>query len=127
MYDMLQTKVDRLAGKTYFVNKKTPKIMDNFLERPTLEGAGGQTDDTRSTFRPPLKTLGYNGSNQLLGRSVASKLWVHEPDTFFWGTDNEINEKRNQNRWTMDDPNSTILEEEPAAIAVVLPACTMYI
>ena len=53
MYDMLQTKVDRLAGKTYFVNKKTPKIMDNFLERPTLEGAGGQTDDTMSTFRPP--------------------------------------------------------------------------
>ena len=63
MYDMLQTKVDRLAGKTYFVNKKTPKIMDNFLERPTLEGAIGQTDDTRSTFRPPLKTLGYNCSN----------------------------------------------------------------
>ena len=26
MYDMLLTKVDRLAGKTYFVNKKTPKI-----------------------------------------------------------------------------------------------------
>ena len=39
--------------KNYFVNKKTPKIMDNFLERPTLEGAGGQTNDTRSTFRPP--------------------------------------------------------------------------
>ena len=62
MYDMLQTKVDRLAGKTYFV-KKTPKIMDNFLERLTLEGAGCQTDDTRSTFRPPLKTLGHNCSN----------------------------------------------------------------
>ena len=44
--------------------------MDNFLERLTLEGAGGQTDDTRSTFRPPLKTLGYNCSNSLLGRSV---------------------------------------------------------
>ena len=66
MYDMLQTKVDRLAGKTYFVKKKhlkTPKIMDNFLERLTLEGAGCQTDDTRSTFRPPLKTLGHNCSN----------------------------------------------------------------
>jgi len=62
MYDMLQTKVDRLAPY-YFVNKKTPKLMYNFLERPTLEGAGGQTDDTRSTFRPPLKTLGYNCSN----------------------------------------------------------------
>ena len=51
-------KVDRLAGKTYLVQKKTPKtpkIMDNFSDRLTLEGAGGQTDDTRSTFRPPLK------------------------------------------------------------------------
>ena len=93
----------------------------------TLGRSGGQIVDTRSIFGLPLETLGYNGSNQLLGRSVASKLWVQEPDTFFWGTDNEINEKRNQNRWTMDDPNSTILEEEPAAIAVVLPACTMYI
>ena len=32
---------------------KTPKIMDNFSDRLTLEGAGGQTGDTRSTFRPP--------------------------------------------------------------------------
>ena len=63
MYDMLQTKVDRLAEKTNFVTKKTPKIMDNFLERLTLEGAGCQTDDTRLTFRPPLKTLGHNCSN----------------------------------------------------------------
>ena len=66
MYDMLQTKVDSLAEKTYLVKKKhlkTPKIMDNFLERLTLEGAGCQTDDTRSTFRPPLKTLGHNCSN----------------------------------------------------------------
>ena len=29
--------------------------MDNFLERLTLEGAGCRTNDTRSTFRPPLK------------------------------------------------------------------------
>ena len=43
----------------------------------------------------PLKSLGYNGSNLLLGRSVASKLWVHEPDTFFGGKDKEISEKRN--------------------------------
>ena len=49
-------KVDRLAGKTCFVQKKhlkTPKIMDNFSDRLALEGAGGQTDDTRSFFRPP--------------------------------------------------------------------------
>ena len=30
-----------------------------------------------------LTILGYEGSNQLCGRSVASKLRVHEPDTFF--------------------------------------------
>ena len=62
MYDMLQAKVDRWSGKIYFVKKKA-KIMDNFLDMLTLEGAGGQTDDTRSTFRVPLKTLGYTGSN----------------------------------------------------------------
>ena len=56
MYGILKAKVDHLAGKTYFVKKtKTPKIMDNFSDRLTLEDAGGQTDDTRSTFRPPLK------------------------------------------------------------------------
>ena len=36
-----------------FTYRNTPKIMDNFSERLTLEGAGGQTDDTLSTFRPP--------------------------------------------------------------------------
>ena len=49
-------KVDRLAWKTYFVQKnylKMPKIMDNFSDRLTLEGAGDKTGDTRSTFRPP--------------------------------------------------------------------------
>ena len=49
MYDMLLANVDRLARKTFFVQKNT-KIMDNFLDRVTLEGAGGQTDDTRLTF-----------------------------------------------------------------------------
>jgi len=65
MYDMVYAKVDRLAGKTYCVQKKrkTPKIMDKFSDRLTLEGAGDQTDDTRSTFRVALKILGYNGSN----------------------------------------------------------------
>ena len=43
----------------------------------------------------PLKSLGYNGSNELLGRSVASKLWVHEPDTFFLEAAREISEKWN--------------------------------
>ena len=66
MYGILKAKVDHLAGKTYFVKKKhlkTPKIMDYFSYRLTLEGAGGQTGDTRSTFGVPLKSLGYKGSN----------------------------------------------------------------
>ena len=37
--------------------------MDNFSDWLTFEGARGQTDDTRSTFRVPLKTLGCDGSN----------------------------------------------------------------
>ena len=32
--------------------------MDNFSDRLTLEGAGGQTHDTRLTFRVPLEALG---------------------------------------------------------------------
>ena len=57
MYDMLQAKVDRFAGKIYVVKKKrkTLKIMDNFSDMLTQEGAGGQTDDTRS----PGQLLGY--------------------------------------------------------------------
>ena len=36
--------------------------MDNFLERLTLEGAGGrmETDDTRSTFRPAIENFGVS-------------------------------------------------------------------
>ena len=30
--------------------KQTPKDTDKFSDRVILEGAGGQTDDTRSTF-----------------------------------------------------------------------------
>ena len=56
--------------------------MDNFSDRLTLEGAGGQTDDTRSTFRPPLG-------------GITSKLWVHVPDTSFWGY-------RQGNQWKME-------------------------
>jgi len=60
-----------------------------------LGGAVCQTIGTRSTSGVPLKSLGYNGSNELLGRSVASKLWVHEPDTFFLEAAREISEKWN--------------------------------
>ena len=59
MYDMPQAKVNCLASKTFVqkIPRKTPKIMDNFSDRLTFEGAGGQNDDTGSTFRVPLKTL----------------------------------------------------------------------
>ena len=107
MYDMLWAKVDRLAGKIYFVqkNRKRPKTMDDFSDMLTLQGAGGQTDDTGLTFRVPLKTLGYNGSNQLCGRLVASKFRAQEPVTLCLGTDKEISEKRNffENRSVPED------------------------
>ena len=70
-------------------------FVDKYGHHLTLGRSGGQTVDTRSIIRRPLKTLGYNGSNYLLGRSVASRLWVHEPDTFFGGTDKEFREKLN--------------------------------
>ena len=37
-------------------------MMDNYLERLTLEGAGGrmETDDTRSTFRPASENFGVS-------------------------------------------------------------------
>ena len=37
-------------------------MMDNYLERLTLEGAGGrmETDDTRSTFRPAIENVGIS-------------------------------------------------------------------
>ena len=56
MYDMLQAKWTVWPGKLILSKKtpKAPKIMDNFSDRLTLEGAGGQT---------PLKSLGYNLSN----------------------------------------------------------------
>merc|ERR1712116_123519 len=59
-------------------SKKTPKNSVFLAARNrhhlTLGRSGGQTVDTRSTSEVPLKSLGYNGSNELLGRSVASKL-----------------------------------------------------
>ena len=62
MYDMLQAKVDHWSGKIYFVKKKS-KNHGQLFGYADFEGAGGLTDDTRSTFRVPLKTLGYTGSN----------------------------------------------------------------
>ena len=61
---------------------KLPLILDNFWNNLTLKEAGRQTVDKRSTFGAPLKSLGYNGSNELCGSSVASKLSVHEWDAY---------------------------------------------
>ena len=49
MYDMNRPKLTDWPGKLILSKKnlETPKIMDNFSDRLTLEGAGGQTDDTR--------------------------------------------------------------------------------
>ena len=44
--------------------------MDHFSDLLTLEGAGRRQNDTRTIFRVPLKTLGYNGSNELCGKEI---------------------------------------------------------
>ena len=59
-------------------------MMDNFSDLLTLEGAGRRRNDTWSTSMIPLKTWGYNGSNYLCGRSVASKLSAYKPVTFYY-------------------------------------------
>lgn len=49
----------------------------------TLEGPGRQPIDLRATFGVPLKTLMYNGSIELCGRSVASNFSAQYFNTFF--------------------------------------------
>ena len=56
----------------------------------TLKGAGRQTVDTRSTFGIPLKSLECNGSNELCGSFVASKLSEHQADEFVHRNDKKI-------------------------------------
>ena len=56
--------------------KKKPKTAFLGWQKWTplsLRGAGGQTVHNRSTFGVPLKTYGHNASNEVCGRSVASK------------------------------------------------------
>ena len=52
---------------------KWPIFVCTKLDYLTLEGSGRQTFDTRSSSVKPLKSYGYDGSNGLCGRSVASK------------------------------------------------------
>ena len=76
-------------------SKKTPQ---NYLKcwstfwifSLTLKGAGRQTVDTRSTFGIPLKSLECNGSNELCGSFVASKLSEHQADEFVHRNDKKI-------------------------------------
>ena len=68
-------------------------MLDNLWDILSLKGAGRKIVDTASTFGVPLKSLGYNGSNKLCERSVASKLSVHETNEFLYRKDKEIDEK----------------------------------
>ena len=88
--------MDRFAGKFDFVQKqpkKRPFWGDTNRTLLTLGGAGGQTVETRSTFGVPLQNLVYNASNELCGRSVASKLRPQQADGLFYQGDTEIGEK----------------------------------
>ena len=67
--------------------------MAKYWHQLTLGGPGGQTVDTRSTSGVPLESLGYNGSNELCGRSVASKVSQQQANEFFLQVAMEIREK----------------------------------
>ena len=60
----------------------------------TLGRSGGHTVDNRSTSGVSLKTLGSNGSKELCGRSVASKLSPQKAGDFFYQSEMKIREKR---------------------------------
>ena len=68
--------------------------MAKYWHHLTLGEPGGQTVDTRSTSGLPLKSFGYNGSNELLGRSVASKLSQQQADEFFYQSKMKIRKNR---------------------------------
>ena len=55
------------------LSKKKPKIIDNFSDWLSLEGSGGQTDETRLTFRVPLKIFSH-GKNSFL--RLFFSLWM---------------------------------------------------
>ena len=72
--------LDRLP---FWTMLKNIKIGVHCTQRHPLEGGGRQTVNTRSTFGEALKYFGYNGTNELCGRSMTSKLSVHEPNGLF--------------------------------------------
>ena len=69
--------------------------MDSCSDRLPLEGAGGQTGDTRSTFRPPPKKFGVQPFKLAIGKIGGIKIVGTRARYFFLGTDKEIREKRN--------------------------------
>ena len=96
MYGMYRQQLTVWPEKSILCQKNTsfsPILVDKNLSYLTLEGPGRQTVDTRSISWVALKTLGYNASNQLCGRSVAPKLSAHEPATLFQCVCTEIRKK----------------------------------
>ena len=76
----------RIIAFPYLIVKKCQKtaaLVYTVQKRHLLEGGGRQTVNTRSTFGDALKYFGYNGTNELCGRSMTSKLSVHEPHGLF--------------------------------------------
>ena len=69
--------------------------MDNFSDTLTLKDAGGQTGDTKATFRPPLKVLGITVQTSYWESRGHQNCWYTSPILFLGGTDKEISEKRN--------------------------------
>ena len=70
--------------KLFFEEKKHtwPIFCCTNRDYMTLEGPGRQPIDLRATFGVPLKTLMYNGSIELCGRSVASNFSAQYFNTF---------------------------------------------
>ena len=61
-------------GKLFLWRKNTTYCFCRTnLDYLAVQGPVRQTVDIRSTYEVSLETLGYNGSNELCGRSVASK------------------------------------------------------
>ena len=87
--------MDRFAGKIDFAQKEPLKTAFLGWQKWTplsLRGAGGQTVHNRSTLGVPLKTYGHNASNELCGRSVASKLWPQQANGLFYQGETEMSE-----------------------------------
>ena len=95
MYKACYRRKSTVSPGKLILPKKNPKTAFPGWQKWTplsLRGAGGQTVHNRSTLGVPLKTYGHNASNELCGRSVASKLWPQQADGLFYQGDTEIGE-----------------------------------